>query len=542
MRIAIGQINPVVGDLAGNRAKIISAIARAQELSAQLIVFPEHALLGYPPRDLLLRRGFIAAADVEFQAVVEAARDIAVVIGHVVRDGPQPAKYPALPGSADSRLYNAAFLLAEGKIVGYQAKGKLPTLDVFEEERYFTTASRVEVLGWDGLRLGISVCEDFWYEEGVIGAQAEAGVDLIINVSASPYFRGKPEIRFGLARGWARLAGTPVVYVNLVGGQDELVFDGNSFAIRPDGEFIFIAPAFVEGVYVFDLAGPPVASAPPDGIASVKQALIMGIRDYIEKNWLKGALIGISGGIDSAVVAALACQGLGKERVIGAFLPGPYTSQESHELAQTLARNLGIRLLVIPIDEIFSTLAEILSPAIEVGGVVAENIQARLRGLILMTLSNAKGYAVLCPGNKSEVAMGYNTLYGDTVGALAPIGDLWKTEVYALARNINDEAGYPLIPEEILARPPTAELRPNQRDDQDLPPYEVLDPVLSALIVENKPWEELVAEFGAELVQDVLKRVVKSEYKRRQLPIVVKISPKAFGIGRRMPITNRFIR
>lgn len=544
MRIGIGQLNTIVGDLPGNREKIISAIRTAKDKGVELLVLPELVLLGYPPRDLLHRRGFLAAAGREFDKIVAVTEGIGLVMGHVAEAGKREGNRvdPSAAAFGDGLLHNAAFLIADGEIIGYQGKKRVPSFDVFEEERYFTPAERVSVHTWRGLRLGLSVCEDLWCEGGVIAAQAEAGVDVLVNVSASPYFRGKPALRVRLARRWAALAGAPIVYANLVGGQDELVFDGGSFALRPDGAFLFSAPAFAEGVYVFDTAAPPVTPPPEEELASLHRAITLGIRDYIEKNGLKGALIGISGGVDSAVTAALACQALGKDRVLGAFLPGPHTSRESEDGARDLAEALGIRLIEIPIGELYESVARLLSPYVLVEGVVAENLQARIRGLVLMALSNATGHVVLCPGNKSEIAMGYNTLYGDTVGALAPIGDLLKTEVYELARYINAQAGENVIPESTLSRPPSAELRPNQRDDQDLPPYEALDPLLSALIVENRPWDELTPRFGEGLSREAVRRLSRSEYKRKQLPIVIKVSPKAFGMGRRWPITCKYWR
>lgn len=540
MRIGVGQLNMIVGDLPGNRGKIISAIRTAKDKGVELLVLPELVLLGYPPRDLLHRRGFLEAAGHEFHKIVGATEGIGLVMGHVVvagkREGNRVDPSAAAFGG-DVFLHNAAFLIADGEIIGYQGKKSVPSFDVFEEERYFTPAEQVAVHTWQGLRLGLSVCEDLWCEGGVIAAQAEAGVDLLVNVSASPYFRGKPALRRRLARRWAALAGAPIVYANLVGGQDELVFDGGSFALRPDGAFLLSAPAFEEGVYVFDTAAPPIPPPLEDGLAEVHRAITLGIRDYIEKNGLKGALVGISGGVDSAVVTALACQALGKGRVLGAFLPGPYTSRESEDGARALAEALGIRLLEIPIGELYESLARLLSSCVPIEGVVAENLQARIRGLVLMTLSNATGHVVLCPGNKSEIAMGYSTLYGDTVGALAPIGDLLKTEVYELGKYINEQAGETVIPDSTLSRPPSAELRPDQRDDQDLPPYELLDPLISALIVENQPWDELASRFGERLSREVVRRLTRSEYKRRQLPIVIKVSPKAFGMGRRWPLT-----
>lgn len=543
MKIAVGQVNPTVGDLRGNRERILRAIAEARRAGAELVIFPEHALLGYPPRDLLLRAGFLDAADREFAAIVEASHDLAVVIGHIARAGTRPANMvdpSAAAFGGNSRLHNAAFLLADGAVVGWQTKHRLPSFDVFEEERYFAPGTEVAVVGWRGLRLGLSVCEDFWYDEGVLAAQAAAGVDLIVNVSASPYFRGKPLLRYRLAQQWAERAGAPLVYANLVGGQDELVFDGGSFAVRPDGAFLLATPRFAEGLYLFDTAGSPVPPPDADGVDCVYQALIVGIRDYLDKNGIPGVVVGVSGGVDSAVVTALACQALGPERVLGTFLPGPFTAGESQLEARQLAHALGIRLVEIPIEPVLASFASALSSHIAVAGLVAENLQARIRGVLWMALANALGYVVLACGNKSEIATGYNTLYGDTVGALAPIGDLVKAEVYALARFINDRSPHPVIPDGTLSRPPSAELRPNQRDEEDLPPYAVLDPLVQALVVANRPLAELVQVWGEDVVRDVVRRLHSAEHKRNQLPVVIKVSPKAFGIGRRFPITHRF--
>ena len=542
VKIAVGQVNPTVGDLSGNRERIARAIAEAGCQGVDLVVFPELALLGYPPRDLLLQAGFLDAADREFSAIVEASSDTAVIIGHVARAGTKAGNV-ADPSAAafggDALLHNAVFLLADGAVIGYQSKHRLPSFDVFEEERYFTPGEDMTLLDWRGLRLGLSVCEDFWYENGVLEAQARAGADLLINVSASPYFRGKADIRHRLGRRWAERSGVPFVYANLVGGQDELVFDGGSFAVRPDGQFLLSAPRFAEGLHVFDTAAAPVTPPGEDGLASVRQALILGIRDYLNKNGIQGAVIGISGGVDSAVVAALTCEALGPERVLGTFFPGPHTAAESEAEARQLAEALGISLIEIPIGRVLATLTEALSPHIPVAGVVAENLQARIRGVLWMALTNAMGYVVLACGNKSEIATGYNTLYGDTVGALAPIGDLVKGEVYQLAHLINGEAPRPIIPEGTLTRPPSAELRPGQRDDEDLPPYDVLDPLVRALVEENRLPEELESLFGQGVVLDVVSRLHRAEHKRKQLPPVIKVSPKAFGMGRRYPITRR---
>lgn len=542
-KIAVAQLNPTVGDFSGNLHKAKEAIGLARRKRARLIVFPELFLLGYSPRDLLLRPDFLAAAQRALMELVADSMGIAVVIGHIAEGKVKEANRAdpsARAFGAGRALYNVAYLIADGEIIGYQAKGKLPSFDVFEERRYFVPAEKVTVLEWDGLRVGLSVCEDFWYEGGVIEEEIHAGVDLLINVSASPYFRGKPTIRWKLGKRWATRAGVPLIYVNLLGGQDELIFDGNSFVVRPDGAFLLSCPGFEEGLFLCDLAGEPAEEPQEEGIGDVYRAIVLGIRDYFEKNRLKGAVVGVSGGIDSAVVLSLAAEALGNERVLGVFLPGPYTAPESREGARAVAANLGVELRELPITHVHRALLEALSGAVDVSGVVAENLQARIRGLILMAFANALGYAVLCPGNKSEVAMGYNTLYGDTVGALAPIGDLLKEEVYQLGHHINERHGREVIPDTIFRRPPTAELRPNQRDDQDLPAYSLLDPLLRAFLVENAPAEELARSFGEDLVREVIHRIHRNEYKRKQLPPVIKVSPKAFGIGRRYPLTHGF--
>ncbi len=465
-----------------------------------------------------------------------------MVVGHVARV-PNPAGNLVDPSAFLWRphaLHNAVFLLAHGAMIGYQAKRRLPSFDVFEEDRYFQPGKTTEILEWEGLRLGLSVCEDLWYAEGVLAEQAQAGVDLLINVSASPFFRGKAELRYGLGKKWAVQARAPLIYVNLVGGQDELIFDGRSFGIRPDGQFLGVCPAFAEGVYGMDLQALPAPPPPEPTISEIHQALVLGIRDYCEKNGVGRAVLGLSGGIDSAVVAALAREALGPDRVLAAFLPGPYTSALSKEGATQVAENLGIPLVELSIEPALAALKKTLEAKAPVEGVVEENLQARIRGVLLMALANALEAIVLCPGNKAEIALGYNTLYGDTVGALAPIGDLVKEDVYALGRYINEKAGNPLIPEEVFRRPPSAELRPNQRDEDDLPPYAAVDPCLRALLEQNAASEDLVDEFGENVVREVLRRLYRSEYKRRQLPLVLKVTPKAFGLGWRFPVTHGF--
>lgn len=542
MLITVAQTNPTVGDFHGNLEEARKAIQEARQAGAELVVLPELALLGYPPGDLLHCPGFLDDADRALEQLLHASRGMGLVLGHVVRAGHGPSNMVD-PSSAafvaGQVLYNAVLLADDGAVVGQQIKHHLPSFDVFEEQRYFTPGHRVEVLPWRHLRVGLSVCEDLWYEGGVLGAQADAGVDLIVNVSASPYFQGKASLRRTLAERWARAAGATVLYTNMAGGQDELVFDGGSFAVRPDGAFLLAAPPFTSGVHTFDLAGPPVDPPTPMALEGLREALVIGIRDYVDKNELNGVWVAVSGGVDSALVAALAQEALGPNRVSTVFMPGPHTAPESREQAIALTQALDVHLHEIPIQPILAQMEETLRGHAPVEGLVAENLQARVRGLLLMALCNATDRVPLCPANKAEIAVGYNTLYGDSVGALAPIGDLLKRDVYALAQLINEQNAREIIPSATLDRPPSAELRPDQRDDQDLPPYEQLDPLLWDLLVDNRPAHELSAAYGEAMVHDVLVRLQRSEYKRRQLPIVIKVTPKAFGTGRRMPITMK---
>ncbi len=543
MLIAVAQLNPTVGDLHGNTEAACLAVGEARQAGAELVILPELALLGYPPRDLLHRPGFVEASAGALMRVLEASQGTTVVLGHVLNAGKRPANL-ADPSSRDfggEEILHVAVLLAEdGAIVGRQAKQHLPCYDVFDECRYFTSGRSVDVVQWKDLRVGLSVCEDLWYQSGVLEEQARAGVDLMVNVSASPYFRGKAALRRGLAARWAEQAGATLVYANMVGGQDELVFDGGSFAVRPDGEFLLSAPSFTPGVYYFDPAGPAVEPPPALDMDGTRQAIVTGLRDYVRKNSLDGVWIAVSGGVDSAVVAALAWEALGADRVSTVFMPGPFTAPESREQALSLADALGVTLLELPIEEPLETLSRTLAAHASPQGLVAENLQARVRGVLLMALCNATGRIALCPANKPEISLGYNTLYGDTVGAIAPIGDLLKGEVYELARLLNSDHRRELIPAGTLERPPSAELRAGQRDDQDLPPYEVLDPLLKALLVQNEAPESLSESFSQPVVDDVLRRLSRSEHKRRQMPLIIKVSPKAFGTGRRMPITNRY--
>ncbi len=541
MRIAVAQLNPTVGDLEGNARKAIDALDRARGLGADLVILPELVLLGYPPRDLLHREGFLEAADAALDRVIAASDDTTMILGHVAHAQDCP------PGHADpsvsaflASLENVALLVDQGHVIGRAAKRHLPNFDVFDEERYFSPGSGFRTIAWRDLQIGLSVCEDLWYADGAPSERAAASVDLMVNVSASPHYQGKAALRHRVAAERARAASALTVYANIVGGQDELVFDGASFALRPDGAFLLAAPSFEEDVYVFDTDGPPVAPPQEHPMASLHRALVTGIRDYVDKNAIPGVIIGISGGVDSAVVAALACRALGPDRVLGTFLPGPHTAPASRTQARAVSEALGIELVDISIEPALAALAESLAPHTDLDGIVGENLQARIRAILWMALANASGRVVLAGGNKSELATGYTTLYGDTVGALAPIGDLLKREVYELARWINAEAGRDIIPPGTLSRPPSAELRPDQRDDQDLPPYDVLDALVEAWVVNNAPHDELRVRFDPELVEAFARRLNTAEHKRRQYPIVLKVSPKAFGMGRRWPVTHKY--
>ena len=462
---------------------------------------------------------------------------IGVVVGGLTarprRDGANRDDPSSVTDGAGLHLLNTAFLFDDGRLVGTEAKLALPTFDIFDEKRYFTPGAGAEVLPFRKERLGLSICEDLWVDDGAWAAQASLGATLLINISASPFFTGKREIRLRLGAQRAQDTGLPLVYVNRVGGEDEVVFDGGSFVLNADGELLFHAPSFEEGLFVVDLGRarpvPPPADPPLD---LVRRAIVLGIRDYVRKNGFSRVLVGLSGGMDSSLVAALAVEALGAGAVAGVSLPSEITSKESREDAREVARRLGIELVEIPIEGVVDACRDALPS--RPTGVTDENLQARVRGTLWMALANERNALVLVTANKSEIAVGYNTLYGDTAGALAPIGDLYKTDVYRLAETLGDR-----IPERVKRKPPSAELRPGQRDEDDLPPYPILDPILFDLIEGGIAGSDLPRRgHPAAAVAEVVRRYWRSEYKRRQLPPVVKVSQKAFGIGRRLPITH----
>ncbi len=527
MKIALAQANLTVGDLDGNTAKILSFIEKAKG-NADLVVFPELAIAGYPPKDLLLKPSFIRENKKRLDEIVEGSKGIAVVVGFV--------------SGSRKEIYNSAAFIVDGELIGTQTKMNLPNYDVFDEKRYFKPAEKCGLFELGGVKLGINVCEDIWVDGGPCEIQAKQGADYIINISASPFNIGKNQERLNLLTRRAKENKVPIAYCNLVCGQDDLIFDGGSCFVKSDGTLLIQGSRFHEDLIFND---PPRPSAPPitDPVEEVYKALVLGIRDYTIKNGFKKVVIGLSGGVDSSLTAALAVEALSAENVIGVFMPSEFTSLESEVDAEVLARNLGIELKVIPITKAMKAYDDILRREFKSTkrDVTEENIQARIRGNILMALSNKFGYLVLSTGNKSEIAVGYTTLYGDMAGGLAAISDVPKTMVYALSRHVNSKAGRDIILQRVLRKEPSAELRPGQRDADDLPPYEILDPILKAYIEEEKSTDEIVAlGFDRSVVADIIRRVDRNEYKRHQAPPGIRVTSRAFGSGRRMPITNKY--
>jgi NAD+ synthase (glutamine-hydrolysing) len=543
VRIAACQINTVVGDLDGNADRIQAALAEAERAGADLAVFPELTVTGYPPEDLLSRPAFVADNRAVFARIAAESGRCAAVIGYVDVD-------------AQGRLVNAAALCAGGKVLGRYDKRLLPNYGVFDEQRWFTPGSgQPSPQAVAGVPVGVTICEDMWFARGPMVDQACAGALVLVNLNASPYSRRRRQERLAVLTERVRETGCPIVYVNQVGGQDELVFDGASLVVGPGG-LLASAAQFEEEILVVDIdtltegrddGGEPAAAgsiAPVLGPeAEVYAALVLGTRDYLAKNGFTDAVIGLSGGIDSSLVAAVAVDALGPDHVHGVTMPSRYSSEGSAADAVVLAANLGIDVATLPIEEAHRTLSATLAPVIdgEPTGLTDENLQSRIRGILLMALSNERGWIVLTTGNKSEMATGYSTLYGDSAGGFAVIKDVAKTLVYALCRHRNEKAGFDLIPGAVLDKPPSAELRPDQRDDESLPPYEILDPVMAGYVEEDQSPDELVASgFDRADVERVVALIDRAEYKRRQMPPGVRISGKAFGKDRRMPITNHY--
>ena len=570
IRVALAQINPTVGDLSGNVKKIVSYIRKAKKIKADIVAFPELVVTGYPPEDLLLKPQFIQENIDALHEIEAATRDIVAIVGFVDGNG---------------GIFNAAAVISNGKLVDIYHKKCLPNYGVFDEFRYFRIGKRYPVYSLGGVNIGLNICEDIWHESSPVKVQAMSGAEIIININASPYHVGKASFRENLVMTRALQCNAVIVYVNMVGGQDELVFDGGSFVVDGKGAILAKGKQFSEELIAVDIdvqgakfelsrkdkrelktlmdkdesideikvpsaflrkQKPAIKRKRRVNLSSeeeVYRALLLGTKDYVTKNDFTGTVIGMSGGIDSALVATIAVDALGKENVHGLFMPSMYTSKESLEDAYGHAKNLGIKIITVPINKLFKVYTDTLSESFKgmEADITEENLQARIRGNILMAFSNKFGWLVLTTGNKSEMSVGYATLYGDMAGGFAVIKDVPKTMVYDLCEWRNKKEGKDLIPERILWKEPTAELKPDQRDIDSLPPYPLLDPVLKAYVEEDRSFDEIM-KMGCDIAcaQSVISKVDRAEYKRRQAPPGIKITPRAFGKDRRFPITNRY--
>jgi len=547
MKITVAQLNPVVGDIEGNLEKIKNTLVQCQREEPDLVVFPELFLTGYPPRDMLKRPWFIERVQDAIQDLIEFSREhtqSAILFG-----APQPTEKDIGHG-----LFNSALLIHKGEILIRQHKSLLPTYDVFDEARYFDSAPEIDIVKFNGEVLGISVCEDAWndpelwprrmYPLDPIEKLVQMGATILINISASPFHMGKEEIRYRIVQNHAKKHGAPFIFVNQVGANDELIFDGRSMFVDGAGEAVEILPPFKEQVITVDTnaLGEPGRYAPQEKIASVHEALVLGLRDYMRKCGFSRVVLGLSGGIDSAVTCCLAQEAIGAENVLGVTMPSPYSSKGSVDDSKTLADSLGIEFKEIDISQMYNTYLESLEEHFTGNepDVTEENIQARIRGNVLMALSNKFGYIVLSTGNKSELAVGYCTLYGDMTGGLAVLNDVPKTMVYELAHYINRYSE--VIPRDTITKPPSAELRPDQKDQDSLPPYDILDQILEHYVDRGSSVSEIIeAGFEAKTVKWVISAVNRNEYKRRQAAPGLKVTSKAFGVGRRMPIAAKYV-
>lgn len=588
LRIALAQMNPTVGDLDGNVRRILSLVREAKQVKADLVVFPELAITGYHPEDLLLKPWFVKENRRALQEIISASRGLVVIVGYVEQEekGDANVSKPSVDLANRAVLYNSAALIADRKLVASYRKQSLVNQGICDESRYFQPGQRLPLLHLHGILIGVTLCEDIGCSNGLIQRQAAAGADVIVNINASPFHRGKSRLREQLLVARARENGVILTYTNMVGGQDELVFDGNSVMLDRAGSVLARGAAFREELVVADVdveAVSPgrmiqrrkvrVASAkgadpdhvsirmptrkrtrpqiestmakPVEEIEEIYQALVVAVKDYVGKNGFARVALGLSGGVDSALTAVVAVDALGADRVRGVFLPSPYTSQESEVDVRALVRGLGIELRVISITPTVEAYCRSLAPTFGDRPVdtTEENLQARIRGTMLMAVSNKFGDLVLTTGNKSELSVGYATLYGDMAGGFAVIKDVPKTMVYALATYRNSRGSSPVIPQRTLDRPPSAELRPDQKDEDSLPPYSILDSILQAYIEEDRSPDEIIkAGFDRLTVARVVQMVDRSEFKRHQAPIGVKITPRALGKDRRMPITNGYRR
>jgi NAD+ synthase (glutamine-hydrolysing) len=559
MRLGLAQINSTVGDLSGNRRKILDAYAALVGQGAELVIFPELIVCGYPPRDLLFKRQFVADTEDSLRQIALAVGDIPALVGTVEKNT-----------SGEGRpFYNAAAFCHRGKVVAMARKCLLPTYDVFDEDRYFEPAAQPMIVNYAGARVGITICEDIWTHPAIstrrlyhgldpVKQLAEQGCDLMINISASPWHNEKGGVRQTLVTDAAFELDCPVAYVNAVGGNDELIFDGRSLVADASGHVIVGLAAFAEELQVVAVALEPsqagaqarrlAPSFEQSDLADIFAALTLGLRDYVRKSGFTSALIALSGGIDSAVVAVIAAAAFGPKNVIAVSLPSAISSQHSRDDARVLAENLGLRFETLSIESPVAACEAVLAPVFagRPRDVTEENIQARIRGVLMMALSNKLGAILLTTGNKSEVAVGYCTLYGDMCGGLAVISDVFKTQVYALANWINADARRagrpPPIPQSTIDKPPSAELRPGQTDQDTLPPYDVLDAILKGYVEEGLSRRELIAQgFAEAVVNEVVRKVDLNEYKRKQAAPGLKITPLAFGVGRRIPIVQKYV-
>jgi NAD+ synthase (glutamine-hydrolysing) len=546
MRIALAQINPTVGDLEGNARLIAEWIGRARESEADLVIFPELSLPGYPAEDLYLKHHFAAANLAELDRLATEAVGISAIVGFA-----EPATGERSSDDAERRsdspsrrpVHNAIALLQDGRIAAVYRKNKLPNYGIFDEVRYFEPGTDPEVREVAGIPVGLTICEDLWEPGPPATLEAEAGARLIVNPSGSPYLRGKGAEREQMFGDRARERGVPIAFCNLVGGQDELVFDGHSFVVDAAGRVVARAKQFEQDLLLWELGSDQLGRVeqPLDDLDEVYEALTLGLRDYVRKNGFDDVIVGLSGGIDSALVAALAADAVGSDHVICVVMPSPHSSDETQSDARTIARNLGAELIEIPIAPGMHAYDEMLAEAGGAEGLTAENVQARIRGNLLMAISNTRGALVLSTSNKSEASVGYTTLYGDMAGGLSVIKDVPKRLVYDLLRRRIERADGELVPASVLERAPTAELRAEQRDEDTLPSYEVLDRVLEGYVERDLSAEEIAAEgLPPEVVAETIRMVDRAEYKRRQAAPGIRITTKAFGRDRRLPITNRY--